>query len=314
MKKRRKPDADLHGILVVDKPEGFTSFDVIAKLRGVLGTRRIGHTGTLDPMATGVLVLFVGNATKAVDMAKSEDKVYKARMQLGQKTDTGDITGEVVEQAPVTAGETELLAVLPRFTGQMAQLPPMYSAVKMNGQPLYRLARQGQTVERRPRPIEVYDIQYLGTPAPGLFELLIHCSKGTYIRTLLEDIGEAMGQKATMATLRRIRSGPYAIEAALSLSEVEQAAAAGEAARLLTPVESVFLDYPRLEVSEKLKKQLENGVITESKLEDNKYAVYCNGAFVGVAETCEGRLRVVRLFARPAAPFGEKQGEAIEEI
>ena len=149
---------ELSGILLMDKPQGFTSHDVVAKLRGILHTRKIGHGGTLDPLATGVLPVFCGGASKAVDLQLDHDKAYRAVLRLGQRTDTGDITGTVLETAPVTAGEKELLVVLPQFIGPQMQVPPMYSAVKINGQPLYKLAREGVPVERKARPIEIYSI------------------------------------------------------------------------------------------------------------------------------------------------------------
>ena len=170
----------MQGILIVDKPMEWTSFDVIAKLRGILGTRKLGHSGTLDPMATGVLPVFCGGASKAVDLQLDHTKTYCARLRLGMQTDTGDITGTVLETAPVTAGEKELLAVLPRFLGPQMQTPPMYSAVKINGQPLYKLAREGVTVERKARPIEILDIRYGGSPVENEYVLTVRCSKGTY--------------------------------------------------------------------------------------------------------------------------------------
>ena len=187
----------MQGILIVDKPMDWTSFDVVAKLRGVLGTRKLGHSGTLDPMATGVLPVFCGGASKAVDLQLNHDKTYRATLRLGARTDTGDSTGTVLETAPVTAGKKELLAVLPQFIGPQMQVPPMYSAVKINGQPLYKLAREGVTVERKARPIEIYGIEYGGSPAENEYVLTVRCSKGTYIRTLLEEIAAAMGQKGT---------------------------------------------------------------------------------------------------------------------
>ena len=198
----------MQGILIVDKPMDWTSFDVVAKLRGVLGTRKLGHSGTLDPMATGVLPVFCGGASKAVDLQLNHDKTYRATLRLGARTDTGDSTGTVLETAPVTAGEKELLAVLPQFIGPQMQVPPMYSAVKINGQPLYKLAREGVTVERKARPIEIYGIEYGGSPAENEYVLTVRCSKGTYIRTLLEEIAAAMGQKGTMSALRRTAARP----------------------------------------------------------------------------------------------------------
>ena len=186
----------MQGILIVDKPMDWTSFDVVAKLRGVLGTRKLGHSGTLDPMATGVLPVFCGGASKAVDLQLDHDKAYRAVLRLGQRTDTGDITGTVLETAPVTAGERELQAVLPQFVGKQMQVPPMYSAVKVGGQPLYKLAREGKTVERKARPIEIYSITYGGSPAENEYVLEVTCSKGTYIRTLLETLPTHWARRA----------------------------------------------------------------------------------------------------------------------
>ena len=220
-----------NGVLPVDKPAGWTSFDVLAKLRGALGTRRLGHTGTLDPMVTGVLVVLIGPATAAADRQPDQDKTYEGTLRLGLATDTGDLTGTVLRTAPVTAGEQELLAVLPRFVGNIRQLPPMYSAVKVNGQPLYKAARQGKTVERTPRPVTIHAIDYLGSPAPGDFTLRVRCSKGTYIRTLFEEIGAAMGQPATMAWLRRVQAGPFTIDQCHPLPDILAAARDGTLAQ-----------------------------------------------------------------------------------
>ena len=213
----------MQGILIVDKPTDWTSFDVIAKLRGILGTRKLGHSGTLDPMATGVLPVFCGGASKAVDLQLDHTKAYRAVLRLGQRTDTGDVTGTVLETTPVTAGEQELLAVLPQFLGPRMQTPPMYSAVKINGQPLYKLAREGKTVERKARPIEILDIRYEGSPAENEYALTVKCSKGTYIRVLLEEIAEAMGQKGTMSALRRVAAGVYTEADAHTLEEIQAA-------------------------------------------------------------------------------------------
>ena len=240
----------MQGILIVDKPMDWTSFDVVAKLRGVLGTRKLGHSGTLDPMATGVLPVFCGGASKAVDLQLDHDKAYRAVLRLGQRTDTGDITGTVLETAPVTAGERELQAVLPQFVGKQMQVPPMYSAVKVGGQPLYKLAREGKTVERKARPIEIYSITYGGSPAENEYVLEVTCSKGTYIRTLLEDIADALGQKGTMSALRRTCAGLYTEADAHTLEEILAAKEQGPAAleALMLPVESVFIPLPLLVV------------------------------------------------------------------
>ena len=218
----------MQGILIVDKPMDWTSFDVVAKLRGVLGTRKLGHSGTLDPMATGVLPVFCGGASKAVDLQLNHDKSYRAVLKLGARTDTGDVTGTVQETAPVTA----------------------YSAIKLNGQPLYKLAREGVTVERKARPIEIYSITYGGSPAENEYVLDVTCSKGTYIRTLLEDIAAAMGQKGTMSALRRVAAGVYSEADAHTLEEIQAAKDAGPEAlqALMLPVESVFTPLPLLVV------------------------------------------------------------------
>ena len=251
----------MQGILIVDKPTDWTSFDVIAKLRGILGTRKLGHSGTLDPMATGVLPVFCGGASKAVDLQLDHTKAYRAVLRLGQRTDTGDVTGTVLETAPVTAGEQELLAVLPQFLGPRMQTPPMYSAVKINGQPLYKLAREGKTVERKARPIEILDIRYEGSPAENEYALTVKCSKGTYIRVLLEEIAEAMGQKGTMSALRRVAAGVYSEADAHTLEEIQAAKDAGPEAlqALMLPVESVFASLPLLVADERVEQHLYNG-------------------------------------------------------
>ena len=271
----------MQGILIVDKPMEWTSFDVIAKLRGILGTRKLGHSGTLDPMATGVLPVFCGGASKAVDLQLDHTKTYCARLRLGMQTDTGDITGTVLETAPVTAGEKELLAVLPRFLGPQMQTPPMYSAVKINGQPLYKLAREGVTVENE-------------------YVLTVRCSKGTYIRTLLEDIAAAMGQKGTMSALRRTTAGVYTEADAHTLEEIQAAKEAGPEAlqALMLPVESVFESLPLLVAEPRVEQHLYNGCPTSRyPAADGRYRVRnAEGQFLGLANITGGVLKVEKLF------------------
>ena len=290
----------MQGILIVDKPTGWTSFDVIAKLRGILGTRKLGHSGTLDPMATGVLPVFCGGASKAVDLQLDHTKAYRATLKLGARTDTGDVTGTVLETAPVTAGEAELLAVLPQFVGPQMQTPPMYSAVKINGQPLYKMARQGIEVERKARPIEIFSIEYGGSPAKDEYVLTVRCSKGTYIRTLLEDIAEAMGQKGTMSALRRVSSGVYGEADAHTLEEIQAAKDAGmeQLEALMLPVESVFTSLPLLTVAPKVEQHLYNGCPTSRyPAADGRYRVRNEaGAFLGLANVTGGVLKVEKLF------------------
>ena len=290
----------MQGILIVDKPTDWTSFDVIAKLRGILGTRKLGHSGTLDPMATGVLPVFCGGASKAVDLQLDHTKAYRATLKLGARTDTGDVTGTVLETAPVTAGEKELLEVLPRFVGPRMQTPPMYSAVKINGQPLYKLARQGMEVERKARPIEILSIQYEGSPAENEYTLTVKCSKGTYIRVLLEEIAEAMGQKGTMSALRRVAAGVYTEADAYSLEEIQAAKNAGSEAlqALMLPVESVFTSLPLLVADERVEQHLYNGCPTSRyPAADGRYRVRnAQGQFLGLANITGGVLRVEKLF------------------
>ena len=290
----------MQGILIVDKPTDWTSFDVIAKLRGILGTRKLGHSGTLDPMATGVLPVFCGGASKAVDLQLDHDKAYRAVLRLGQRTDTGDITGTVLETAPVTAGEKELLAVLPRFLGPQMQTPPMYSAVKINGQPLYKMARQGIEVERKARPIEIFSLEYGGSPAENEYELTVRCSKGTYIRVLLEDIAAAMGQKGTMSALRRVAAGVYTEADAHTLEEIQAAKNEEPAAleALMLPVESVFGSLPLLTVAPKVEQHLYNGCPTSRyPAADGRYRVRNEaGQFLGLANIVGGVLKVEKLF------------------
>ncbi len=288
----------MQGILIVDKPTDWTSFDVIAKLRGVLKTKKLGHSGTLDPMATGVLPVFCGGASKAVDLQENHDKTYRATLKLGARTDTGDVTGTVLETAPVTAGEQELLAVLPQFIGTQSQLPPMYSAVKVNGQPLYKMARAGITVERKPREITVHSIAYGGSPAQDEFVLTVSCSKGTYIRVLLEEIAEAMGQKGTMSALRRVQAGVYGEQDAHTLPEIIAAQENGTLESLFLPIESVFMHLPLLVVDDAVKARLYNGCPSSHyKAAEGRYRVQDNtGAFLGLANVIDGALKVEKLF------------------
>ena len=290
----------MQGILIVDKPTDWTSFDVIAKLRGILGTRKLGHSGTLDPMATGVLPVFCGGASKAVDLQLDHTKAYRAVLKLGARTDTGDVTGTVLETTPVTAGEKELLEVLPQFVGSQMQTPPMYSAVKINGQPLYKMARQGIEVERKARPIEIFSLEYGGSPAENEYELTVRCSKGTYIRVLLEDIAAAMGQKGTMSALRRVAAGVYTEADAHTLEEIQAAKNEGPAAleALMLPVESVFGSLPLLTVAPKVEQHLYNGCPTSRyPAADGRYRVRNEaGQFLGLANIVGGVLKVEKLF------------------
>lgn len=233
------------GILIMHKPAGFTSHDVVAKLRGILRTRKIGHGGTLDPMATGVLPVFVGGATKAADYAAAQDKTYVAGFQLGAATDTQDVTGTVTARSERRADQAAVCAALAAFRGPQKQIPPMYSAVKIDGRKLYDLARKGQQVERPARDINILDIALLAfdeVAQRGSFR--VTCSKGTYVRTIVHDLGERLGTLAAMDALTRTRSGVYTLEQAVSFDQVEQARDAGTLDQLLRPTDSLFADYP----------------------------------------------------------------------
>ena len=292
--------AEKNGVLIVDKPQEWTSFDVLAKLRGVLGTRKLGHSGTLDPMATGVLAVFIGRATAAADRQLDHDKTYEATIRLGMRTDTGDITGTALETAPVMADENAFQAVLPQFVGEQMQLPPMYSAVKINGQPLYKAARKGETVERTPRPITVYELKYLGSPAPGDYRVRVACSKGTYIRVLAEDIGAALGVPATLAALRRTKAGVFCQEQSHTLPQIIEAAESGKLWQngWILSTDTVFAPLPALTVNDRIRGHLFNGCPTSHfPAQDGRYRVYdAAGGFLGLAAVKGGVLQVEKLF------------------
>ena len=243
----------VNGILIVDKPRDFTSHDVVAKLRGMLRQKKIGHAGTLDPMATGVLVVLLGNATRASDHASGQSKEYIARLKLGLVTDTQDITGTVLEERPVTVGEEALRAVLPAFTGDIDQLPPMYSAISVNGKRLYDLARKGVEIERQSREITIDKLELLegGEALPaGEFDLRASCSKGTYVRTICHDIGQALGCGGCMADLRRVRSGRFTLEDALTFKEIAALLEENALESRVFPTETVFSDLPAVTLTE----------------------------------------------------------------
>ncbi|MEG2833043.1 MAG: tRNA pseudouridine(55) synthase TruB [Ruthenibacterium sp.] len=289
----------MQGILIVDKPAGFTSFDVIAKLRGICGTRKIGHSGTLDPMATGVLPVFIGNAAKAVDLQSRHDKIYEATMLLGTRTDTGDVTGTVVETLPVPEkmDEQSVRNVLWKFLGNGEQIPPMYSAVKINGQALYKAARKGKTVERAPRPIVIHAISVVDHPSENEYVLRIHCGKGTYVRVLLEDIGRALGTCATMSALRRTMACGYTLTHAVGFAELQAAKENGTLPSLLQSVESVFLALPCLTVDDATAQRLLNGAVTYRFHEkDGRYRVHSKDEFLGLATVQAAELRAEKLF------------------
>ena len=286
----------MNGILLVDKPQGWTSNDVVMKLKGVLHQRRIGHSGTLDPMATGLLAVFVGRATRAVEFSEAQTKRYAASLRLGVTTDTQDITGNEISHNIVDITEEELQAVLPRFTGDIVQIPPMYSALKVNGQRLYKIARGGGEVERRGRNIHIDSIQIIGRDEAD-YVLDITCSKGTYIRTLCHDIGEALGCGGCMSALRRIRIGAFSVDDAYSLEEIQEKAAAGEAESLLLSVDRLFDAYPKIAVDGIKEKKIRCGNDVPADASDGQYRVYSeNGEFLMLGRVENGRLYTVKSF------------------
>lgn len=283
-----------NGILIIDKPADWTSMDVCAKLRGILKERRIGHGGTLDPMATGVLPVFVGQATRAVEFAENGEKEYVAGLRLGLTTDTQDSTGQVLETCPVSVDRGELEAILPRFTGPLEQIPPMYSAVKIGGQKLYELARKGREVERKPRPITIFSLEVLEQTSPTDYVLRVRCSKGTYVRTLCHDIGQALGCGGCMSSLRRTMAAGFTLDQAVTLDQAQEQ---GEA--LLLPTDSLFSLYPIfLLKSERAEKRVRNGnPLSVSSLADGTYRVYSQqGDFLCLSRCTAGTLTSLKNF------------------
>ena len=283
----------MNGIVIVDKPQGWTSQDVTARLRRVFNTRRIGHGGTLDPMATGVLPVFVGRGTRGVEFFEHAEKTYEAVLQLGLTTDTEDITGTVLEEREVAISEADFLTVLPKFLGKIQQIPPMYSALKVNGQKLCDLARKGKEVERQPREIEIFELECLeftGTTA----RLRVRCSKGTYIRTLCKDIGEALGCGGCMAALRRVQAGEYTIAESVPLAELLETT---EPEKYLRPVDTMFRNYPEVTLTEKQELRCRNGNSFSIQLPDGTYRAYAkDGEFLMLAQVDSGIMSTIKSF------------------
>lgn len=286
----------MNGILLIDKPSGWTSSDVVAKLRGILHEKRIGHSGTLDPMATGLLVVFAGRATRAVEFAQNHSKRYIASLRLGLSTDTQDITGTVLSQREVNVDEAQLSCALESFCGDISQIPPMYSAIKIQGKKLYEIARKGGQVERQPRQINISALKLVGREGED-YVLDVSCSKGTYIRTLCSDIGDKLGLGGCMSALRRISVGEFSIEAAHSLQEVQQAADRGEVQSLLLPVDSLFMSSPAHTVSAKDERLLRCGNTFDTALQPGSYRLYSQaGEFLALGESRAGKLKTIKSF------------------
>ena len=287
-----------NGIIIIDKPQGWTSMDVCAKLRGIFREKRIGHAGTLDPMATGVLPVFIGRATRAVEFASESEKEYVAGLKLGVITNTQDTSGEVLEERPVAITPEELEAALNPFRGDIEQIPPMYSAIKINGKKLYELARKGREVERKPRPVTIHSLTVEGQTGPNEYLLRVRCSKGTYVRTLCHDIGQALGCGGAMSSLRRTMAAGFTLAEAVPLDAVQQAADTGEAAALLRPVDAYFSQYPTLIVPPTLEKKLRNGMtLVMPETAPGEYRVYGeDGGFLALCSAEDGKLSTIKSF------------------
>ncbi|MEC9483400.1 MAG: tRNA pseudouridine(55) synthase TruB [Halomonas sp.] len=310
---RRRRGLPVNGVLLLDKPPGMSSNHALQRARRLFQAQKAGHTGTLDPMATGLLPVCFGEATKFSSHLLESDKVYRTRVRLGEITDTGDAEGEVVERRPVRAfSEAEVEAVLARFRGEIEQVPPMYSALKHQGRPLYELARQGKSIERAPRRVTVYDTRLLSRGTEG-FELEVACSKGTYIRTLAEDIGHALGCGAHITALRRLRTGPFdaaatadglsaAAEGMLTLAQVEAREDQASREALLLPMDVLVAHLPWLEADETTANRLLHGqraeIDTAGLAQDSLARLYRDQAFLGlVAVTARGEVAPRRLIA-----------------
>ena len=286
----------MNGILLVDKEQNWTSSDVVVKLKGILRQRRVGHAGTLDPMATGLLVVFAGRATRAVEFAERDSKRYLASLRLGTVTDTQDIWGTVLDRRPAEVGREELEAALARFRGAQEQIPPMYSAVKVAGKKLCDVARRGGEVERRPRSITIHELTLLGQSGEDWL-LDVRCSKGTYIRTLCHDIGQALGCGGCMSALRRTEAGGFSVENALKISEIQTLADAGALEERLLPVDRLFAGNQMCRVSSEEEKKLRCGSDFPTALPDGDYRVYgASGDFLMLGRAEDGRMRTVKSF------------------
>lgn len=283
----------MDGIVIVDKPQGWTSQDVTARLRRVFGTRRIGHGGTLDPMATGVLPVFVGRATRAVEFFEHAEKTYETVLRLGITTDTEDMTGTVLTEENVSFTEEQLQETLAAFRGEILQVPPMYSALKVNGQKLCDLARKGKTVERQPRPITIHELT-LVERGENTLRLRVRCSKGTYIRTLCKDIGEYLGCGGCMESLRRVAAGEYTVDEAVPLQTLLDTE---EPEKYLRDVDTMFRNYPAVTLTSNQETRCRNGNAFSVSLAAGTYRAYSQaGEFLMLAKVDGGVMSTIKSF------------------
>lgn len=286
----------MNGIILIDKPQGWTSHDVVGKLRGILHERRIGHSGTLDPLATGLLVVFIGRATRAVEFAEADRKEYIAGLRLGMSTDTQDTTGRIISKETDIPDEPEVRIAIERFRGELEQIPPMYSAVKIGGKKLYELARKGESIERKPRHITIFGLEITGR-SDNDYILDVVCSKGTYIRTLCHDIGAALGCGGCMSSLRRTKSGVFSVDNAYTIAEIQEAADRGEEEKLLLPIDTLFAGYTKLSVDADSEKKLKNGCIINTSSPDGRFRVYSeDGEFLLLGDVKDGVMKTVKNF------------------
>ena len=283
----------MNGIVIIDKPAGWTSQDVTARLRRVFGTRRIGHGGTLDPMATGVLPVFVGRGTRGVEFFEHAEKTYETELLLGVATDTEDTTGTVLTRREVSVTQEQLTEVLERFRGEIMQIPPMYSALKVNGQKLCDLARKGRQVERQPRPVTIHELTLLSREGDTL-HLRVRCSKGTYIRTLCADIGAALGCGGCMQALRRTQAGEYTIAEAVPLQQLLESP---EPETYLRDVDTMFRGYPGVKLTVNQEKRCRNGNAFSVSLPGGTYRAYSqSGEFLMLAKVEDGVMSTIKSF------------------
>ena len=286
----------MNGILLIDKEQDWTSNDVVVKLKGILHERRIGHSGTLDPMATGLLVVFVGRATRAVSFAESDEKRYLATLRLGLTTDTQDTTGNVIERRAVDVSDEALQRMLGRFTGEQRQIPPMYSAIKVHGKKLYEIARKGGELEREPRRIVIHELRLLGREGDDVF-LDVRCSKGTYIRTLCHDIGAALGCGGCMAALRRISAGCFSVEDAVGIRDVRALAENGSIEERLLPVDSLFQSYPACTADAEQERRIRFGGDYACTEPEGCFRVYSeSGGFLMLGRVENGQMHTIKSF------------------
>ncbi|MCL2226135.1 MAG: tRNA pseudouridine(55) synthase TruB [Oscillospiraceae bacterium] len=289
----------MNGILIVDKPTDWTSHDVVSKLRSALKIKRIGHGGTLDPMATGVLPVFVGRATRAAEFCENAEKEYIAGLRLGIVTDTQDITGQTLSEGARNVAAEELSAALESFKGAQKQIPPMYSAIKRNGKKLYELARRGIEVERPARDVFISAIEMCGSSGND-YLLRVVCSKGTYIRTICHDIGAKLGTGAAMSSLRRTRAGAFKIEEARTLHDILGSIARGDISKLLQPIDLLFSEHQETVLTEHDAEKVRNGAVFKANLGDNHYRFYGpSGEFLALGEVVGGAGRAIKSFFDP---------------